>query len=502
MSYSRKFDQIKATLYANHLAYDKTQAAKGAFVDHYNQLDENDPRRQFVDIAIDLSLTINELTEQYKSGTITDRFAYLSLLAKCSGQEFVTSGESTGHRDEIAKQGIFVKEVETLLGGPAFKKLITDEEKQFAFLCINAVSMLPQDVVNGALLGLQSGQETLAQVNWLIANKLYEQYKKIEKTNYATQKKKIEGILASYLRGKDRADEWEMVQFARVILPLEISDYLFYQMSDKAVHTLLNDMLALHHRHLPAEDKNRVAIPMLQSTVMQMPAADYDNQMRDAVTPFVQEINLHYRKLNDGEKSKVTLFVQGVNALDENVREMQAIQALITHMREHPQTGMNKELRHLQEQVSAKRARIIEQADFLKFEASRFFDQGKPSSTLLKVLGIGLMVLGIALLAASIAWPFLFLLPAVTLFTISGGVAITSTIAASVGFGVGGVFSFGLGGLSLFKSREITPAKVTTTANKLITLCEQKGLEACDAIEKLDASEEAEKFSGVSALFV
>jgi hypothetical protein len=460
MTYLQKFNQLIAILYANHLAYGKDVASRHRFETHYQGLDAADPKKAFLPSAVDLNIFINDLSGQLEAREVSDKCAYLSLLAVCAGTSYLPTGHTNLKGEEKTKHDLTAT-VDQLLATAPNNTIVTDEEKQFAFLCANAELILAPKEYDNILQAAYNDKATLAETNWSFALAIYQHYKKIEKTNQAMEKERMEGVLLGYLKNNTNIVCSDLVKIYANLLPFSIKDYLFYHMTDAALkhafpeqqHTLLEEMHAMLMQHARQPD---------------LQLKDYNDTMKQGLTPFVAEMNTFYQSLKDDEqKNKVKSFVEGIAKLDASVRTMKSVK----------------------QDDDKQRAQITSQITFLRYQAKTLFAQGKASNTVLKILGIGLIVLGLVALGASIA--LALLLPPVGLAVV-GGVTVTTTMVASGASGVGGVVAFGLGVLSLFKSREIKPAKVTTATNHVIDLCEKLGAEALNVAppaEELPAEE-------------
>jgi hypothetical protein len=505
MTYLEKFNRLKAILYANFLAYGKDLASQQAFQDHYRSLRDGDPRRAFMGFAIDLSVAVNDLTDKLVQGETSDKFAYLSLLAIYAGQEFITTScyQAVG---KVKLKREFTKHVAALIDAEDF---VAPEESQFAFLCTNANTLLPETVLDAILSGLYPGKATIQQTNWLIALEIYQRYVQIKTKQIYDPKEKMEGVLVGYLENKV-AVLHDVAQLQKKLAPFYVSDYIFHQMTQKGLAengakpaTCLDEMLGLVNRHARATPKQN-AIPFrfvspdparFEVQFDLQPSEASDKEIARHIHPFVMGINTLYQSLKKDEKKfHITNFVKGISQLDADVRALQAQMALLD-----PTLGIAHQdnyVQSLKKDIDGKRKQIQDSVLLLRHQAQQLLDQGKPSNTLLKIIGIGLLVLGIAGIAATVALSIL--LPPVAL-GIAGAAWLTSTLLASTGSGLVATLAIGLGVFSLFKGAESKPAKVTTAANRLINFCEQKGNDACNAI-KYYQPEDAELYQGIGIM--
>ena len=242
----------------------------------------------------------------------------------------------------------------------------------------------------------------------------------------------------------------------------------------------------------PAPDPADAAAPLVQRAEDHLPIS-YDATFNHFSPVLIKELNRHFLRLKEVEKRPaLKTFVHELNQLDADVRELQVKVDLLDD-KGRPDDQCKKAYHAaLKDEIKAKRQGISALVTKLYADASNLFEQAKASSTWRIVVGIGLLILGTALVAAGIAAlvlmpPAILGLPATLLgakvlevlgltalqLNLISGAAVTAGIVKLVGSGV-----------SFFKGASHDGSSSAKAANNALKICTSHAKDALDRIER------------------
>jgi hypothetical protein len=518
MSYREKFNRLKEILYANKFAQTNKQPQFNEFLDHYSKASAD---RSTYYRAVQLTSFVDAVSKDLTIGKITERAAYLKLLGRCIALVPHEAVRSFVGAKVVESELKFSNELSELLNaadyqhsesssGPATLPLIDIHEKRFVFLCGNAGAFIPQQTLVALMNEVYTEKMSVAEGNWLIAVALYEEYKKREHAKQSKRKPIIEGLLLGYLH--DRMPD--CMDFRKDLIPrfapTPIGDYLFMQMTEAAIasvdakakptfgpykDTLWKDIVTLKRRYGVADQPLLVedVVPargnggyqagdIVDQSVKIKPPEAYDLYLKKESSVFLDELNNLYRKLeNPNERTALRSFVRKLNLLDKKTREMQAKLVQLKSLQGDEELH-EKYAQKLNHEVVELRRKIEEDIPLLKKQLPSLLGTGKPGSLMHKIIGIGLLVIFGITLGLSVL-SLLLMPPAAFTATVSGFmltnkiIAIVAAVSSSVGMGIGGI--------TLFKGREIKPASIATAAGNMITFIETKARKACAEVSEV-----------------
>ena len=381
------------------------------------------------------------------------------------------------------------------VSAPKSPKLVTIDEQLFAFLCLNAASLIPKELERITETFYSDDKMTVEDANWRLAQVIYARY--LKAPNNPLLQKLIIGYLSNCV--DDAAITAEITSLEKELFGISIKDFVVYRMTDSA---LVNANLAPNKRDerraQPARSYDRITFGdelefLLKASREKKPIitqTEYDGSVSavrpiQTVTPapeqyddafvaqckeWVVALNEQYHSLeHDDEKVQLAKFVRDVNDYHDQVRQLSAL---------HAKDGKFAPA----EEAAKLRVKAQELRDRALGTDSQpgLFYGGKPTSGWKLFFGIALLILGAGLIAAGIA--ALWCPPAAAfIMSVGAGVITSAAILSDMAIGacvIGGASVLG-GGFSIFAGAGRRPATVLTKTKKVINFCETAGLQSC-----------------------
>jgi|GEM_PF-5415786 len=527
MAYSRKFHRLVEVL--NNTTTESVLAKKAAALQ--------------VEIAERKKTVKAAYFELLREGVAVNLKHYDYLSSPQAVRNRLTSKHSVG---------LYLNKITYELEGSPSKqplKLVTPEESMFVFLRENVEGLRLDkqqkqklDEIIKQFTATSVDQELLIEdANWQIAQIVFQKLQQAKNKEASLCTKILIGYLINSPSAADIATRVESLRID--IAPLSFTDYLFYRMTDAAFeaapakkagfilaavtaaskkaprgpfneNTLWDGLLELKKRHTD-EQPVHIAYPVRRNvSVDELVVVEGDGDVKAAAlvteqqnhlprtydmtfnqySPFlIAELNKHFQHVKtSSEKAKLKQFVKDLSTLDANVRELQTKMDILEDT-QRPADDMKTAFQEtIKAEVFKQRKQIVEQATKLHRAAANLFYQGKNSSTWRIILGIGLLIIGTALIAAGAAAlilvpPILAGLPATALgLKVLAALGLTAaqlnilsgvSVAAGMGTLIGSAACF-------FQGTSRQPSNVATAVNNTLTVCEESGKEALGKIER------------------
>jgi hypothetical protein len=466
-----------------------------------------------------------------------EKEVYFELLQACIGinltHDYLMGGEQ--HKESTRKHvvNVFLDKVQYAdedqgVSPPPphsppkspLKKLVTKEEMMFAFLCENAAALQLSkqekkklDDIIRHFLSVTDDVMPIEEANWQIAQFIYEKLKQLKNQEAVLCSKILVGYLISNPLIPDIATEIDRLQKE---LPLSFTDYVFYRMSDAAAplageagrqqrgpflkDTFWDGMVQLKKRHAedqPVRIQYPIADPDNADAIVQQ-AQDhlprtYDATFNQFSPHLIAELNKHFRQVTDpAQRQQLKGLIVDLNALDANVRELQ-VQVDVLEDPNRPADKFKQQYcGALKDGVQAKRDAIQTLAHKVHTDVMRLFDHGKNRSTWRTILGIALVLISIAAVAAGIAGLVLVPPAATGLATMALGFKVMEVLgltALQLNIASGAAIATGIATFAgsiacFFKGAPRSASGSAVAARAAVSQFHRVGMDAADRVEK------------------